>query len=276
MHIYIQYNNHLKTLQVSPNVTIGQLFTHILHKLHVNAEQVLQMVHNYSILGIAPMNFEKKLQVAGLHEQSMIFVILNHYPDLTASFSHSTIELYNQWLSRENRPLDDEVVFDPIFTNRVHASTVESTTAPVPQTTETVPTSANTPRNPGVNLFNAILNDITNALSSTEGFHISTYNIHLPDLTDVPVTLSTDQFDSLRKSTFGVVALEYRNTHNNEEPYTTCPITSDTFNQDTPVVILSCGHYFSVGGLRTWLCQNNTKCPCCNSDVRDSLPHTNA
>ena len=60
-------------------------------------------------------------------------------------------------------------------------------------------------------------------------------------------------------------------THHNERPYITCPITRESFTDDTLVIVLGCGHYFSVDGIKPWLSDESTKCPCCNADVRDTL-----
>jgi hypothetical protein len=84
---------------------------------------------------------------------------------------------------------------------------------------------------------------------------------------DIPVTLNNDQFNQLKKKKYCEVFAE----HTGDTPYNSCPITRDQFSDETTVVILWCGHYFSEEGIKRWLTTESTKCPCCNADVRDTL-----
>jgi hypothetical protein len=52
---------------------------------------------------------------------------------------------------------------------------------------------------------------------------------------------------------------------------TRCPITLDSFAQDTPVTqILYCGHIFNRDSLNSWF-HRNVRCPVCRYDIRNYL-----
>ena len=51
-----------------------------------------------------------------------------------------------------------------------------------------------------------------------------------------------------------------------EEREDTCPITRTEFEEDSPIAMLPCGHYFHRGACSEWLEQNST-CPVCRRPV---------
>jgi hypothetical protein len=85
---------------------------------------------------------------------------------------------------------------------------------------------------------------------------------------DVAVTLTPEQYQQMERTQFKDVALMYTETHNGEQPYTECPITREKFTDDSEVIVLTCGHYFFENGIKPWLLNSSTMCPCCKMDLR--------
>jgi hypothetical protein len=281
-----------------------------------------------------PYDFEKTLQQSGFHDKSFIFVILNHYPDLTQLYGQSTNTLFLQWCDRQNGQLDDDhLTFDSIFTdssrhrnhNRLSADRQSHNShqpshaqpqlqrQPVQTQQEQEPRRTHhhqsqqqqqqqaqnrrqtrePPQRETINasdyashiissLLTPFLNgghlditidddtDATN-LNASELLNMFRGMQGFFDFDNVPVTLNEDLFNSLPQKKYSDVIENYKLTHQDEQPYTICPITREQFEGDSLVVVLECGHYFSVEGIKTWLLEHSTKCPCCNKDVRESF-----
>lgn len=370
MIFYVQYNSSLLMIQMNRRKTVGELYGQIIEELSILSRQVIYMVCNGSILGMEPLSFEKNLSSTGLSEKSLIFVILNHYPELTQLYCNSTHDLYQQWNNRQHLQLDDSHIKydailernhnarhqsqpirrDPpqpseydnrnvtstetrryIYTRRrspsEHSSSERSpserqppsnntssnmraesrTTAPAPlrmnssssRTNSRVNSHPNSRNNASEYAAHVVSSFLTPFLNNAQFnitiddddddddpdmhttnmvnfFNLLTRNGGLSNLFDnVPVTLSNEQYNILQKKKYKDVIDLYKTTHQNEQPYNTCPITREQFDDDTDVVILGCGHYFSEDGIKPWLSEQSTKCPCCNADVRESLPPHN-
>jgi hypothetical protein len=290
------------------------------------------MVHNYGVLGIPPYDFEKTLQQSGFHDKSFIFVILNHYPDLTQLYSQSTNTLFLQWCDRQNVQLDDDhLTFDSIFTDssrhrnhdRLPSADRQSHTSRQPahphpqlqrqstqtqqeqeprraqrhqsqqpqaphrhQTREAPHRETINPSDYASHIISSLLTPFLNGGhlditidDDTDATNLNTSELlnmfrgmqGFFDFDNVPVTLNEDLFNSLPQKKYSEVIENYKSTHQDEQPYTICPITREQFDTDSLVVVLECGHYFSLDGIRTWLLEHSTKCPCCNKDVRESF-----
>jgi len=265
------------------------------------------MIHEGHALGLSPLEFNKQIANTNIKDHSVIFVILNHYPYLTHTYCSETLPLYQQWYDRLNITDDDRSLletYDAILTN---SRTSRHRTPPVPHATQ-----EQTPHEDNYHLYqeeqerhrrhhnrtsytdqssspNHLGQIVTQLMSSFTPFlgegqlNISIdddsgvqllnlisngFNIDLNNLESVKVTLTEDQFNSLERKKYKDILLGV----NEEQPYSQCPITGDQFSDDTIVIMLHCGHYFKEEGIRTWLLEHSTNCPCCKADVRDSLP----
>ena len=135
MKFFIQYDQNLITIEIRRKQRIGELYHQILDETHMTPHHVVSMVHNESVIGVSPYSFEAKIYTTDLHENSIIFVILNHYPEVTLLYSHSTLELYEQWICRHNTHLDhNRLIFDPISQRHSHTRRNNSS-APAPAST---------------------------------------------------------------------------------------------------------------------------------------------
>lgn len=341
MIFYVQYNSSLLMIHLNRRQTVGELYGQIIENLNILPRQVVCMVCNGSILGMNPLNFEKNLSLAGLPENSLIFVILNHYPELTQLYCNSTHELYQQWSNRQHLHLDASHIRHDTILERNHntrqSQSIRRESSPPNEynnrnaaSTETrrhiytrrrsPPEHSNVrtePRTSGPPLLHmnsssaSRINSRTNAsdyaahivssfltpfldnvqfnitidddddldmytTNMAEFFNLLTRNERLSNLfNNVPVTLSNEQYNLLQKKKYKDVIDLYKVAHQNEQPYNTCPITREQLSDDTDVIILECGHYFSEEGIKPWLFEQSTKCPCCNADVRESLPPHN-
>src|SRR5437870_5476994 len=107
MIIYVQHGNNLNQLQVSGTMFIGELYKYILDRLGISSRRVVCMLYEYKILGQDPLNFEKTIVHAGFYNNCIIYVIFNHFPDLTERYSQTTHSRFQQWANRDQYQLDD-------------------------------------------------------------------------------------------------------------------------------------------------------------------------
>ena len=370
IEFYVQYNQHIYSVRISRRSHVGTLYQRILALLEISSRQVVYMIHNGQALGLPPKEFTQTLTNIGIHSGSMIFVILNHYPDLVTWSVPTTHRFYQQWLNAHTHHHEvirsEDVIFDQILT---HNYVPPPTPIPAPRhhtdplmpsdpenqeddgadggdndgTGEIVDEHDNGDPNPDTNLnplihpistdteasqlhgVDLLLNvtqqfdqdlqqfapqDIQTAFlslmrgtnsnstpasptlsnimqtlnQSMDSFSQTIVNEHLtsPDiinflityqnhghLTDVPVNLTQQQINRLKHTKYHLIKMTYCDEHHGEQPYDHCPITREPFRDDSDVIVLPCGHYFSTEGLQPWLSQHSIRCPCCNQDVRD-------
>ncbi len=118
MHITIQYDTHLKQFQVSGTLFVGELYSHILQELGVAPRQVICMMFNNHVLGRDPLSFDRSLSSCGFYNGAMIFVIFNHYPELTSRYSETTSGVFQQWENRERYQFESRrTLYDPVVDN---------------------------------------------------------------------------------------------------------------------------------------------------------------
>lgn len=116
MIFYIQCNTRLDTIEVSPEICIGQLCYAIFDKLQIRPKQTILMIHQNQILGLPPLNFGLPLKSCGFAPISLIFIVLNHFPDISNHYGFSTSPILDQWLAQQTSSIDDSHIFyDPIL-----------------------------------------------------------------------------------------------------------------------------------------------------------------
>lgn len=259
MLFYVQYNDKLVDLDVPYVRRLGDLYGLIVEKLHIYSRNVVHMIHDSEIIGISPLNFEKKIYQTNLHEGSLIFVILNHYPNLTEINVQMTNILYQKWLERDVLLEEIQIRYDPILDHhyRNHNQNVrrgQRHTQP-PETNE----QHYSHMLPTIEIITTIA-DVDNLDRNLSEL------IRLYNAVDTPqIVLTEEEFSHLRKDTFANI-----NKYRHIELYNNCPITYEQFDDKSEIIILQCGHYFSEKGIKQWLCEENTQCPCCKFDVREN------
>ncbi len=77
------------------------------------------------------------------------------------------------------------------------------------------------------------------------------------DFEDVKVVLTNDEFNKISK--------EYKI---DKSIHKDCTICMEVLCENESVNILPCGHYYHKECIKTWLCNENVKCPICRSDTR--------
>ena len=364
MIIYVQYNKNILQLNVSGTILIGELYKLILEKLGITSRQVINIYHDTKVLGHDSLNFEKVLIHAGLYNNCVLFVIFNHFPDITDQYCQTTHNRFQQWLNRGQYQLDDQRLYhDPVLRDRNnqresgrrdigrpnqsssnaeffsddffnsdflrsqlseltnHSSSyfqgssgssensrqnrpANSSNGHFQNSSESnensrqnrqsnssnghFQNSSGSNENPRQNrlsnqipqLFNRLrpesLNNFPDFFQTLIGVIGHSSLLDLQSLESVPVTISNHQLNQLMRRKYNQVVEDHKKTNPNEQPYTRCPITRQIFTDDTDVVVLGCGHYFSIEGIQPWLTGHSTRCPCCNTDVRDHLSRTNA
>jgi hypothetical protein len=213
MNIYVQYNQSIILCRISARKKIGDLYQHILNTLYLLPVNIVYMVHDGEILGSNNLSFDNYINNSNIHNKSLIFVIINHYPLLSGRLTNLFHMHYQTWLSRRliniNRSM---LTYDPVFTNdNDEFSNIE------------------------VIIYSGDENTNTN--------------------TNV---LTDSQFSQLCVKKF----IDIKNMEN-ELIWDICPITHENFSDDSDIVILQCGHFFSYNAIKTWLTQNNAICPYC-------------
>ncbi len=470
MKIHVQYGNNLMRIEVSKSILIGDLYQIIIDKLGICFKQIIDMYFNNKSLGYDHLNFDRKLNHSGLYNNCIIYVIFNHFPNLTRLHGQPNHHIYEQWQYKANNHyISQGLLFDPIFnTNnlndgrqrevdefftqtylnsyidssqqnhgpsrnyrndvqpinqeherqpttiqehagQIHRNLVAENShlnqnqtidrsQQIPQNnhrsqqmnqnnhrshsmnqnqninrsqqinqnndrsqevdqnpnqnqrqrftsrnnheqhrlmrqtdhnssiigSQTLPSQTNTNSNSNRSQPNQIRQQIfhssnpnqifqrneneqfpnmSNVLQITtqllrnfgtfldiepvqdninNGFpenifqdfymQITSGDINnFMDLENVPVTLTEQQIDLLHVKKYKDIVESYKLSHLDENPYDRCPITKELFEDNTDVIILDCGHYFAIEGIQTWLVDHSTKCPCCNSDVRDFI-----
>jgi len=308
MLIYVQYDTNLKSIQIHKRKLVGQMYQQIVDELDIELEHVVYMIHNGEVVGLANLNFDKTLMSSGFHEKSLVHVVINHYPGLVLLSGNTTCAIFKKWNYRQTHNVEAyHLQFDEIVNQvgtrhrtyrnaRAHAHTHrpirnrnESTTVPVPtpvtvaQRRRVISTrqsdtessdseesdSHDQRREDMYHMVSNMLYPLTNIevlLGVDVGEYISNLN-----LTDVPVTLTSEQISTLQTKKYKDIIVDYQSTHDNEDPYDKCPITQNQLNDESVVIYLECGHYFSEEGIKQWLSTYSTKCPCCNADVREFL-----
>ena len=104
-------------------------------------------------------------------------------------------------------------------------------------------------------------------------FNSGNFNLNFGPMEDIPVTISAEQMSQFPRRPYRQVMDQRLQSNPTEQPYSLCPITREAFDDDTEVLVLPCGHYYSIDGISQWLTENNPRCPCCNSDVREMTTH---
>lgn len=344
MIIYVQYNKNILQLNVSGTILIGELYKLILEKLGITSRQVINIYHDTKVLGHDSLNFEKVLIHAGLYNNCVLFVIFNHFPDITDQYCQTTHNRFQQWLNRGQYQLDDQRLYhDPVLRDRNNqressrrdigrpnqsssnaeffsddffnsdflrsqlsqlseltnhsSSYFQGSSGSSENSRQNRPANSsnghfhnssesnensrqNRPSNQISQLVNRsrpeIFNNIPDFFQTLIGVIGHSSLLDLQSLESVPVTISNQQLNQFMRRKYKQVVEDNKKTNPNEQPYTCCPITRQIFNDDTDVVVLGCGHYFSIEGIQPWLTGHSTRCPCCNTDVRDHLSRTNA
>jgi hypothetical protein len=343
---------------------VGGLYQHITNVLSLSQINVVYMIHDGIALGHVSKEFTRDLISAGFHNNSMVFVIINHYPEITRISCQSIRTIFRQWqYQRDNA--DNELSFrfvDVLNPNRRHnmnrmnhsrrrhvnigeqthnhgeqthnhgeqtrnrgdtergqeresvrddddddvgielsfniSDVLDSDQVPglepvmEPESEHDSESETNT-QQMASNLFNMVTSfastflhdhgrddnsELLRIIGTLNNPSLDNNTHAMLDLIsrgnvnnffdNVPVTLTPEQINNLRKTKYGNVIDEYVSQHHDEQPYTSCPITREEFDIDSDVVVLKCGHYFSETGIKQWLSEHSTKCPCCNGDVR--------
>lgn len=258
---YIQYNNKLLMVEIGIHQTVGFLYSYVLDQIGlISVDNIVMMVCNDVILGHHPATFDQQISHTGFGSESMIFVILNHYPELTRNYAHTTAPLYRQWMGRQRFRLDENnLSYDPVIRQGSQVPTQSTASAPTPESLlPNEPDTEITFRYDGTLPLTALMQQI-----------MPLFEDMIYDQTDVAVTLTPEQYRKLERKKFKDVAPVYRETHQGEQPYTECPITREKFTDESEVIVLKCGHYFYENGIKPWLLNSSTKCPCCKAELRE-------
>jgi hypothetical protein len=120
MNIYVQYNQHLLLIIVNENLKIGALYGKILEEIGIHYGNVVYMIHNANVLGIHPYCFNKMTNYTDISNNSIIYLVLNHYPLVNELFSINSLQLkYHMWLTSQTSQIREQIlIFDPIFSLR--------------------------------------------------------------------------------------------------------------------------------------------------------------
>ena len=257
--------------EIPTDISIGQLYGTILEHLGLRSQQVIYMIYNNIILGLQGAQFTANLNSLSMDDNNIVYVVPNHFPSITDSIGHSTIELFNKWYNRQNiehkhiRGLATN--FEPVLSRReLSRQPIINSLSSQPQVNMSTPLQR-MPRwisNELADIFS--IPDL--ALMSALGDMYQVVNLNLED---VVVTITEEQFSLFVFGKYVEIINEYKIKYPHEIPYTRCPITHSDFNNESNVVILGCSHYFSYEGIHPWLTTHSVKCPCCNVDVRDYL-----
>jgi hypothetical protein len=84
------------------------------------------------------------------------------------------------------------------------------------------------------------------------------------NLVDIPIVLKENEFNELPKYKYQELPDEFKNN------FKSCPISMQDYEDDTELVKLPCGHYFSVDFAKTWLLENSHKCPVCRASAGET------
>jgi hypothetical protein len=400
MRIFIQYENHLLPMNIQLHDIIGGVYERILTEIGITADKIVNMFYDTSVIGQSPLDFAATVHEGKIRDGAFIFVILNHYPQLTEYTCKTYHTQFLQWKNRHLIPYDHtRLNYDPVLqslnrrpTNQVSLPSLQPPTMQAPPSqsprpaqqgpavipnvyfqnpsralqsqslislasssgssnvsqvqrspirrSTVIPTSSQAtprpllsllansqpPNSLATNLRLASQNPMSHAiqmrsispehairLASPRRGPISSVltqsspsrpaglrprsdidsifssltdrvlGVNQPSdigyrifsqLVDVPVTLTEEEFNRFQKKTYRQVCQDYRLQHPNETPYERCPIERELFESDELVVVLECGHYFKTESIRQWLTVSSHICPCCNADVRDTLPRT--
>lgn len=339
MLIHIQYLHHLARLRVDRNLCVGYLYRMILNHLRINSEQVIYMIHELQILGLGNAIFDKTIEEIGIHQNSLIYLILNHFPEITRAFGQTTHRIYQQWLRRDqvSLSLGTNIIYDPVIHQNTHNinndNNMNNNRMGINNRSMNRDGDINS-RNGDINSRNGDINSRNGDISSSRNGNINSRNgyingrnenissrngndpennssehfiawLETQQHTEQPRTrafvmgqvrqlgdnvinqllmrvfdrvepdqegniMPSDQIDQLQVIKYSEVVQNYQKSHPNEQPYDHCPITHEAFDNDTQVVVLSCGHYFS-DNIKTWLSQYSAQCPCCRRDLRHEL-----
>jgi hypothetical protein len=142
MIFHVQYNDNLLTVNIDKRRKIGQLYGHIINTIHVRSSQVVYMVSGYTFLGLPPIQFETSISSSGLIEYSLIYVVLNHYPDLTQRYCQNggTNDLFEQWVYADDSFDSNLIDYDPVLSaTRPSMSQTSGTQPSVSQPSTTRP-----------------------------------------------------------------------------------------------------------------------------------------